>query len=293
MPLLCCFSCQQNSIDQTLLDSILVSQRNANHTVEEQTQRVYHRTVYTLEDESKIRYRSIIPAMDAIHSTTKEMKSELGAFESQLKEGSFQKKRTQTFAKIIDRIDQTRLSLLTIHHNLLEVHGDTFGLSPLLIESRQQAIHDSLSILLSNARLKHNITNFSSHELMICLAKMTLDISCAEALLTTYLAELTGGKALICFFYYSPTFYVNQLSNSEGSPSEALIMLEPPLQSEKLSNIHLMANGQRLSVYNGLFALYQQDSTVSTIELSGKTTNPLTGSTSYLFPITPYTVQLK
>ena len=286
--LLLASSCQRESIDIDLLNSILKSQHHAALQLEEDNDILYQNAQYILHDESKKRYR---PIGEFMADFRREIDSIRNEFKKNAKAASGQQDQNkETPSHLVIDFHQ---SILHDFEKFLLANDAILFLKEEEIKSRCRGVAEAVSFIPETNRVLFK-KKLIPIERKAVLQKAILDLNILEAQLLYSTANLLGGTPICGFSVFEPVVYKNK--DAAQKDGNTLIMIEEYPSPRQAENIRLTINGQNVPVYHGFYITYP-DSLMkahqNTLKFSDDAYNPLTGEKIDFLHTDPYTLTIE
>lgn len=291
-------------------------------TVDSQLEQTVRGLKDLLADESKQKYRPIEPAVDQVRSVvtsfnsyTDKLRDRLidaaGNADGQVNDEDY----TESYGKVVPKgkknkdittrilvndgvggelkaeIVKAKDALVKVYSDLLNEHGETFGLKPEEIQSRIQNIGNNLPFGIDDETWKtsdkESWEDFKFRQMPLAavlplLSQMQSDLKSSEAALLNNMAELAGGR-VVEFDAFFPVVQAKKAYVIKGEPFEATISVGTYSTQINPDDIKIVANGSRLTVNDEGKAEFTAGTTATgkkTIQLEVEVRNPLTGEVS-------------
>jgi len=289
-------------------------------TVESQLEQTVSSLKSLLSDESKAKYRPIEPAVDQVRSTISsfnsyvdELRDDLidaaGNNDGEVNEEDYtesygkrvpkgKKNKDITTRMLVDegrgeelkaKIMETKDQLVKIYSDLLNEHGEEFGLKPEGIQNRIQNIGQNLPFGIDDetwkdSKDKKSWADFKFRQMPLAavlplMSQMQSDAKSSEAALVNSMAELAGGR-VVEFDAFFPVVQAEKAYVIKGEPFNAEISVGTYSTQINPDDIKIMVNGSQLKVNEDGKAEYSTRTTSTgkkTLKMQVEVTNPLTG----------------
>jgi gliding motility-associated protein GldM len=272
-----------------------------------------------LADESKQKYKPIEPAVDQVRTVvssfteyTDKLRDQLidagGNGNGEVDDGDYAisygkrvpkgKKNKDITTRLLvnegvgeelkDQILKTKEELVTVYSNLLNEHGETFGLKAQEIQNRIQNIGNNLPFGIDDETWKgtdkKSWSDFKFRQMPLAavlplMSQLQSDLKSSEAALLNNMAELAGGR-VVEFDAFFPVVQAKRAYVIKGDPFEAEISVGTYSTQINPDDIKISVNGSRLTVNEAGKAEYRAGTTSTgkkTLNLEVEVTNPLTG----------------
>jgi len=274
-----------------------------------------------LSDESKAKYQPIGPAIDGVREVVNEFNAYVDSVRDTLidlggnKNGEVDSlDYTTAYGKIVpkgkknkdittrylveqgrgemlkQKVLDTRAAMLKVYDDLMDQHGETFGLKPTEVQSRKDAIAANMTLNIDDETWqagdsdKKSWSEFKFKQMplaavMPLMSQMQTNAKTAEAAIVNGMAELTGGRT-IEFDAFFPVVQAKKAYVIKGDPFEAEISVGSYSSQIQPENIKITVNGRGQKINDKGKATYKVGTTSTgkqTLKLTAAVTNPLTG----------------
>ncbi len=289
------------------------------NTVETQLDQTVQGLNKLLEDESKAKFRPIEPAVEEVRSAVADFNNYVdqmrdmlidagGNKNGEVDEGDYimdhgkkvpkgKKNKDITTRTLVDegkgdelkeKILETRQRLIDTYSNLLEEHGETFGLSSEEIDLNVQNIGDNIPFNVDDETWqetdKTSWADFKFRQMPLAavlplMSQMQSDAKSSEASLVNQMATLAGGR-VVEFDNFFPVVQAEKAYVIAGEPFRAQIAVGAYSSQINPENITITVNGQNLGVNDQGRAEYTATSSTTgqkTLNMNVRVVNPLTG----------------
>jgi gliding motility-associated protein GldM len=293
------------------------------NTVESQLEQTVSSLKNLLSDESKAKYKPIEPAVDQVRSTisafnsyVNELRDELidsaGNQNGEVDEEDYtvsygkrvpkgKKNKDVTTRMLVDegrgeelkaKIQETKDQLVKIYSDLLNQHGEEFGLKEQEIQNRIQNIGQNLPFGIDDetwkeSKDKKSWADFKFRQMPLAavlplMSQMQSDAKSSEAALVNSMAELAGGR-VVEFDAFFPVVQAEKAYVIKGDPFKAEISVGTYSTQINPDDIKILVNGSRLTVNDQGKAEYSTGTNSTgkkTLKMQVEVRNPLTGEVS-------------
>ncbi len=291
-------------------------------TVESQLEQTVSGLKNLLAEESKLKYKPIEPAVDQVRSTISSFNAyvntlrddlidESGNKDGEVNEEDYiesygkrvpkgKKNKDVTTRMLVDEgrgeelkaeILKTKEALVKIYTDLLNQHGETFGLKKPEIENRIKNIANNLPFGIDDETWKGtdkaSWADFKFRQMPIAavlplLSQMQSDAKSSEAALVNSMAELAGGR-VVEFDSFFPVVQAEKAYVIKGDPFNAKISVGTYSSQINPDDINVFVNGSKIPVGEDGKAEYSTRTTSTgnkQLQLKVEVRNPLTGEVS-------------
>lgn len=289
-------------------------------TVESQLEQTVRSLKNLLSDESKAKYKPIEPAVDQVRSTisgfnsyVNELRDELidaaGNQNGEVDDGDYaisygkrvpkgKKNKDITTRMLVDegrgeelkaKILETKDELVKIYSDLLNQHGEEFGLNEQEVQNRIQNIGENLPFGIDDetwkdSKDKKSWADFKFRQMPLAavlplMSQMQSDGKSSEAALVNSMAELAGGR-VVEFDAFFPVVQAEKAYVIKGETFNAKVSVGTYSTQINPDDIKISVNGSLLKVNEEGKAEYSTRATSTgkkTLNMEVEVTNPLTG----------------
>ena len=289
------------------------------NTVETQLDQTVDGLKDLLSDEAKAKFRPIEPAVDEVRQAVADFNSyvdqlrdalidEGGNRNGEVDEADYtidhgkkvpkgKKNKDITTRMLVDdgegeklkeKVLETRERLITSYTNLLEEHGETFGLGEEEIKRNVETIGDNIPFDIDDETWqetdKKSWADFKFRQMPLAavlplLSQMQSDAKSSEASLVNQMATLAGGR-VVEFDAFFPVVQAEKAYVIAGEPFKAEISVGTYSTQINPEDINISVNGQRLEVGDNGRAQYTAGTSTTgqkTLNMQVSVRNPLTG----------------
>jgi gliding motility-associated protein GldM len=292
-------------------------------TVESQLDQTVSGLKKLLSDDSKAKYRPIEPAIDEVRQNVKSFNTYVDNLRDQLidaagnqdgenNDGDYavsygkkvpkgKKNKDVTTRMLVDEgmgeelkaeILKTRENMVNTYTNLLNDHGETFGLQEGEIKNRIANIGNNLPFGIDDetwkgSKDKKSWADFKFRQMPLAavlplMSQMQSDAKSSEAALLNNMAELAGGR-VVEFDAFFPVVQAEKAYVIRGEPFKAQISVGTYSTQINPDDIGIYVNGSKLSVTEEGKAEYSTSTSslgTKTLNLNVEVRNPLTNEVS-------------
>jgi len=288
------------------------------NTVETQLDQTVDGLKELLKDDSKAKYKPIEPAIDEVRSAVADFNSYVdqmrdmlidagGNKNGEVDEGDYimdhgkevpkgKKNKDITTRMLVDegkgeelkeKILETRQRLIDSYTNLLEEHGQEFGLPEAEIERNIQTIGDNIPFNVDDEAWqetdKSSWADFKFRQMPLAavlplMSQMQSDAKSSEASLVNQMATLAGGR-VVEFDAFFPVVQAEKAYVIAGEPFRAEISVGTYSTQINPDDINISVNGSRLEVGENGRAQYTASTSTTgqkTLNMQVSVRNPLT-----------------
>ncbi len=291
-------------------------------TVDTQLEQTISAVKDLLKDPSKRKYQPIEPAIDEVRSITSAFYAyvddlrntlidESGDRNGQVDAGDFKedhegdlhyikgkKNKDATTRILVDggtgeelkqQVLDTREALIQTYTQLLQVNGDSFGLSTQEIEANIQSVANEMPFNIDDetwreSKDKQSWSDFKFRQMPVAavlplLSQMQSNLKSSEAAMINSMATLTGGK-VVEFDQFFPVVQADRSYVVGGESINAQISVGTYSTSLDPDNVKIYVGGSSIPVGAGGVAEYTITGSgvgQKTVPLRVEVTNPLTG----------------
>jgi gliding motility-associated protein GldM len=289
-------------------------------TVESQLEQTVSSLKNLLSDESKAKYKPIEPAVDQVRSTISSFNSYVNGLRDELIDAAGnangevdeedytvsygkrvpkgKKNKDVTTRMLVDKgrgeelkakILDTKENLVKIYSELLQEHGEAFGLKEQEIQNRIQNIAQNLPFGIDDetwkdSKDKKSWADFKFRQMPLAavlplMSQMQSDATSSEAALVNSMAELAGGR-VVEFDAFFPVVQAEKAYVIKGETFNAEVSVGTYSTQINPDDIKIKVNGSLLKVNDKGKAEYSTRATSTgkkTLKMQVEVTNPLTG----------------
>lgn len=289
-----CFVFLSCKDDRELLRKIEASLQRTSSTLAVEAAQEKQKIRSILADEAKLKYSEVGIALDSIDSSYVSTKRILNYLKTAiLKENGNQADKTDSIDMAIKLVKESIEKEVHIYGNILNTNGGEYGLKKDEIKKLENKMTITLDSTLLSMASPNEATNALESTLMLAICESELERFHLEILKN--LGNLTGGKAIRCYFGIYPVVLPLQNCVKKGKTFRASIVLEPNDLPFSPDDVQLFVDGKPLEFTKGWYVEFEVPDVHKnkTVRISGLIRDEMTGKMLEVFSDVRYEIKVE